>query len=197
VSSPLFAGCGSHALGKPLRLNEESIGLDSEADARIDGAVENSGPPDVVVDLLKPFEGARAVGSLEPACNEFVRPLTFLRVWPIEFLAVNPPSARACRKADGETDEEADHKSLHGAVLARFRAAAEGSARAERKRLRRGGGGLLEQVGAAGLASDDYPNGVWWVPLAAVRDPELVLPAAAQILQAKRASPSSSSTGGC
>jgi hypothetical protein len=38
---------------------------------------------------------------------------------------------------------------------------------------------------AAGLASDDYPDGVWWVPLAAVRDPELVLPAAAQILQAK------------
>jgi predicted ATPase len=38
---------------------------------------------------------------------------------------------------------------------------------------------------AAGLASDDFPDGVWWVPLAAVRDPELVLPAAAQILQAK------------
>jgi adenylate/guanylate cyclase family protein len=27
---------------------------------------------------------------------------------------------------------------------------------------------------AAGLASDDYPHGVWWVSLAALRDPELV-----------------------
>ena len=36
-----------------------------------------------------------------------------------------------------------------------------------------------------GLASDDYPDGVWWVPLAALRDPELVLPTAAQILEAR------------
>lgn len=35
---------------------------------------------------------------------------------------------------------------------------------------------------AAGLASDDYPDGVWWVPLAPLRDPELVLSAAGQSL---------------
>ena len=35
---------------------------------------------------------------------------------------------------------------------------------------------------AAGGASDDYPDGVWWVPLAPLRDPELVLPAAGQSL---------------
>ena len=35
---------------------------------------------------------------------------------------------------------------------------------------------------AAGLASDAYPDGVWWVPLAALRDPELVLRAAAHAL---------------
>jgi predicted ATPase len=37
---------------------------------------------------------------------------------------------------------------------------------------------------AAGLASDGYPHGVWWVPLAALRDPELVLPTAARVLGA-------------
>jgi predicted ATPase len=40
---------------------------------------------------------------------------------------------------------------------------------------------------AAGLASDAYPHGVWWVPLAALRDPELVLPSAAQALGANDA----------
>jgi predicted ATPase/class 3 adenylate cyclase len=38
---------------------------------------------------------------------------------------------------------------------------------------------------AAGLASDHYPQGVWWVPLAPLRDPELVLETAAQALGAK------------
>ena len=40
---------------------------------------------------------------------------------------------------------------------------------------------------SAGLASDAYPNGVWWVPLAALRDPELVLPTAARALGANDA----------
>jgi predicted ATPase/class 3 adenylate cyclase len=38
---------------------------------------------------------------------------------------------------------------------------------------------------AAGMASDRYPHGVWWVPLAAIRDPELVLESASQVLGAK------------
>jgi predicted ATPase len=38
---------------------------------------------------------------------------------------------------------------------------------------------------AAGLAADAFPDGVWWVPLASLRDPELVLPTAAQVLGAK------------
>jgi predicted ATPase/class 3 adenylate cyclase len=33
---------------------------------------------------------------------------------------------------------------------------------------------------AAGLASDGYPDGVWWVPLAPLRDPALVLESASQ-----------------
>ena len=37
---------------------------------------------------------------------------------------------------------------------------------------------------AAGAAADSSPGGVWWVPLAALRDRELVLPAAAQALGA-------------
>ena len=35
---------------------------------------------------------------------------------------------------------------------------------------------------AAGLASDAYPDGVWWVPLAPIRDPKLVLETAAQVV---------------
>jgi predicted ATPase/class 3 adenylate cyclase len=35
---------------------------------------------------------------------------------------------------------------------------------------------------AAGLASDGYPDGVWWVPLAPLRDPALVLETAAQVV---------------
>ena len=35
---------------------------------------------------------------------------------------------------------------------------------------------------AAALASDGYPDGVWWVPLAALREPELVLETAAQVV---------------
>ncbi len=35
---------------------------------------------------------------------------------------------------------------------------------------------------AAGLVSDGYPDGVWWVPLAALREPELVLETAAQVV---------------
>jgi predicted ATPase/class 3 adenylate cyclase len=38
---------------------------------------------------------------------------------------------------------------------------------------------------AAGLASDGYPDGVWWVPLAALRDPALVLETAAQVVGSK------------
>lgn len=38
---------------------------------------------------------------------------------------------------------------------------------------------------AAGLASEDYPDGLWWVPLAALREPELVLASAAQALGAR------------
>jgi predicted ATPase len=37
---------------------------------------------------------------------------------------------------------------------------------------------------AAGRVSDRYPNGVWWVPLAPLRDPELVAPTTAQVLGA-------------
>jgi predicted ATPase/class 3 adenylate cyclase len=40
---------------------------------------------------------------------------------------------------------------------------------------------------AAALASDGYPEGVWWVSLAALRDPELVMPTAAQALGAQGA----------
>ncbi len=36
---------------------------------------------------------------------------------------------------------------------------------------------------AAALGSDDFPDGVYWVPLAAVRDPELVLVTASQVLE--------------
>ena len=38
---------------------------------------------------------------------------------------------------------------------------------------------------AAGLSSDRYPQGVWWVPLAPLRDPELVLATAGQTLGSK------------
>ena len=37
---------------------------------------------------------------------------------------------------------------------------------------------------AAGLASDEYPDGVYWVPLASLHDPDIVLEAAAQALGA-------------
>lgn len=38
---------------------------------------------------------------------------------------------------------------------------------------------------AAGEASDQYPDGVFWAPLAALRDPKLVLEVAAQALEAR------------
>ena len=38
---------------------------------------------------------------------------------------------------------------------------------------------------AAALASDAYPDGVFWVPLAALRDPDLVLASAGQLLGSK------------
>jgi predicted ATPase/class 3 adenylate cyclase len=38
---------------------------------------------------------------------------------------------------------------------------------------------------AAGLASGAYPDGIWWVPLASLRDPQLVLESAAQVLGVK------------
>jgi class 3 adenylate cyclase len=38
---------------------------------------------------------------------------------------------------------------------------------------------------AAGVASDSYPDGVWWIPLAPVRDPALVLETAAQAVGSK------------
>ena len=38
---------------------------------------------------------------------------------------------------------------------------------------------------AAGLAEDGYPDGVWWVPLAPLRDPRLVLETAAQAVGSK------------
>ncbi|HET7744552.1 MAG TPA: adenylate/guanylate cyclase domain-containing protein [Gaiellaceae bacterium] len=38
---------------------------------------------------------------------------------------------------------------------------------------------------AAGALSDRYPDGVWWIPLAPLRDPELVLDTAALALDAK------------
>ncbi len=38
---------------------------------------------------------------------------------------------------------------------------------------------------ASGLVADEYPDGVWWVSLAALRDPELVLETMAQALGAQ------------
>ena len=38
---------------------------------------------------------------------------------------------------------------------------------------------------AAGVASDSYPDGVWWIPLAPLRDPALVLETAAQVVGSK------------
>ena len=38
---------------------------------------------------------------------------------------------------------------------------------------------------AAGLVSDAYPDGVWWIPLAPLRDPALVLATAGQTLGSK------------
>jgi predicted ATPase/class 3 adenylate cyclase len=38
---------------------------------------------------------------------------------------------------------------------------------------------------AAGSAADEFEGGVWWVPLAPLRDPQLVLPTAAHVLGAK------------
>ena len=38
---------------------------------------------------------------------------------------------------------------------------------------------------AAGLVSDSYADGVWWIPLAPLRDPELVLVTAAQVVGSK------------
>jgi class 3 adenylate cyclase len=35
---------------------------------------------------------------------------------------------------------------------------------------------------AAGMASDGYPDGVWWIPLAPLREPQLVLETAAQVV---------------
>jgi predicted ATPase len=42
---------------------------------------------------------------------------------------------------------------------------------------------------AAASSADAYPDGVWWVPLAPLRDPELVLPTAAQGLGAQHSLP--------
>ena len=38
---------------------------------------------------------------------------------------------------------------------------------------------------AAGLVSDSYADGVWWIPLAPLRDPKLVLATAAQVVGSK------------
>ncbi len=38
---------------------------------------------------------------------------------------------------------------------------------------------------AAAEAADLFPDGVWWVPLAPLRDPALVIPAVAQALGIK------------
>jgi predicted ATPase/class 3 adenylate cyclase len=38
---------------------------------------------------------------------------------------------------------------------------------------------------AAGLVADGYPEGVWWVPLAPLRDPSLVLETAAKVIGSK------------
>ena len=42
-------------------------------------------------------------------------------------------------------------------------------------------------VQAAGMASEDYPDGIFWVPLAPLRAPSLVLATAGQILGSKSA----------
>ena len=50
---------------------------------------------------------------------------------------------------------------------------------------------------AAGAAADDYPQGVWWVPLAPVRDAESVFEAAARGLGSPAHSPNRSVNGDC
>jgi predicted ATPase/class 3 adenylate cyclase len=40
---------------------------------------------------------------------------------------------------------------------------------------------------AAAETADDFPDGIWWVPLAQLRDPKLLLPAVAQALEVREA----------
>ena len=48
-----------------------------------------------------------------------------------------------------------------------------------------GGTGKTRLALQAAAAADAFPDGVWWVPLAALRDPQLVLPSAVQALGAE------------
>jgi class 3 adenylate cyclase len=50
---------------------------------------------------------------------------------------------------------------------------------------------------AAGLASDNYPDGGWWIPLTPLRDPKLVLETAARLSARRTASQSTSPASRC
>ena len=50
---------------------------------------------------------------------------------------------------------------------------------------------------AAAEVSDDYPDGVWWVPLASIRDPELVRAQAARAVDSRDGLAEHIPTGRC
>ena len=178
ASGPIRVRVGLHT-GTPLLTDEGYVGGDVHRAARIAAA----------------GHGGQVLVSASTAAARWMRSCSDLGEHRLKDLSA--PGARSSSSATARSRRSRRLYRTNLPVPVHAVPRARARARRSRRLLSQEDARLLTLTGpggtgktrlaaqAAGLAADDYPDGVWWVPLAPLRDPRLVLETAAQAVGSK------------
>jgi len=174
ADGPTRIRIGIHT-GEPIVTDEGYVGIDVHRAARIMAA--GHGGQVLLSQATRELLDAPVIDLGEHRLKDLMAPQRLWQLGPGEF----PPP---------RTLHQTNLPIQGTALVGRERDLVEAGAMLQRARLLTlsGPGGSGKTRLALQLAADsvdDFPDGVWWVPLAAISDPALVLPAMAQALGAR------------